>query len=327
MELSEKIKNTVCGSYENPDTWIYTHSDNGIYVHEVCFDSGKGGEEVKIMHATDLHFNYINEKDFDNEEVMLTIRHRFWNANGAAVISTKKIMEYGKNFDQTVITGDVLDYLSFGAMELMDKYVWDKDPNVLVSVGGHEFLYQMQTGVKDKTPLENRYKIVADFWRHDIYYTSKILKDKVMVIQLDNSQHKYWEHQVEKLENDINTARKNGYVVLIFQHDPLCTGNPEDTNVQAVREYDGEFYNFYEKSVGHDLSDEATAKMYALLTENADVIKGFFCGHLHSTYFTRVKGSYSDENGTVHEVYIPQYVLEGAVYDDYAGHIIEITVK
>lgn len=327
MELCEKVKNTVCGSHENPDTWIYKRSDNGIYVHEVCIDSGKGGNPVKIMHATDIHFNYVNEKDHENDEVMLTVRHRFWNANGASVIVAKKLMEYGKNFNRIVITGDVLDYLSYGAMELMDKYIWNKDPGVIVSVGGHEFVRQMQTSVNDKTPLEERYKIVADYWRHDIYYTSEIIDDKVMIVQLDNSRHKYIQQQVEKLESDILLARKNGYVMLVFQHEPICTGNPQDTNVQAVRVYDGEFYNFYDNCVGSASCDDVTAKAYALLTENADVIKGFFCGHLHSCYFTEIKGCYKDETGTLHKVIIPQYVLEGAVYDDYAGHITDITIK
>ena len=56
--------------------------------------------------------------------------------------------------------------------------------------------------------------------------------------------------------------------------------------------------------------------------EIKDVIKGFFCGHLHSGFYTKIKGS-SPERKTV---MIPQYIEEGLVYDDYAGHVLEITI-
>ena len=329
MNISPDGYTTVCGNPENPDTWLYIRNDNGIYVRGVEIDSGKGGEEVKILQFTDVHFNYVNEKDFDNEEVMGTIRHRFWNAGGASVIAVKKVMEYAKNFDQTVVTGDVLDYLTHGAMELMEKYIWDKDPEIMISLGSHDLTRQMQTGIKDKTSLESRYKIIENFWRHDVYYTSKILKDKVMIIQLDNNQHHYRDCQVSKLEADLEIARKNGYVVLIFQHDPLCTGYPEDAVKKALwaGEGAGDTRNYYDEAVGYNPEDEATKKIYGMLTGNADIIKGFFCGHRHGCYYMEVKGSYTDENGNVIEKNIPQYVLEAVVYDDYAGHVTEITIK
>lgn len=322
------MKKTVFGSPEKPETWIYK-AENGMFIHEIEIASNKPDTEpIRILDMADMHFNYANDADKDNEEIMDTIKYRMWNANGASVKVAKRVAEYSKNFDKTVICGDVLDYLSCGAMELMDKYVWDAIPGVIVPIGGHELTREMQTGKPDKEPLEARQKVVADFWRHDIYYYSEVLGEKVMLISLDNSCGKYWEHQIPKFEADIKKARENGYIILIFQHEPISTNNPADSNAETYCEQDGTNYDFYKLPIGGDFEDnEASKKMYALITGNADVIKGIFCGHLHSAYYTEVRGSYIDSDGNRKETVIPQHNMEGVVYDDYVGHIMEITVK
>lgn len=302
-------------------------NENGMYIRKVCVKSKKPGTRpIRILDFTDVHLNYTNEKDKDNAEVMYTKTCRHWNADGASVKALVKAMEHAKNFDKTIITGDVLDYLSYGAMELMDRYIWDKDSNVTVAIGGHELTRQMQTGRPDETTQESRLKILEDYWRHDIYYTSEVMGDKVMLVSMDNN-GRYWTHQVEKLRADIERAKKEELIILIFQHEAVSTGKPSDKCVKALIECDGAEYNFYDMMpFGTKAADGATKAVYRLITENADVIRGLFCGHYHSGYYTEVKASYTDENG-VHEAIIPQHVEEGLVYNDYAGHVLEITVE
>lgn len=330
--MANEKRTTIVGDPSDPQGWIYQKED-GMFVREARFQSRKPHTKpVRILHFTDVHLNWTNEQDLANEEVMYTKQCRKWNADGASVKALEKAMRYAEGFDQTVITGDVLDYLSCGAMELMDKYIWDKDPDVMVALGGHELTRQMQTGRPDMTALEDRQALLEAFWRHDMYYFSKVLGDKVMLIQLDNSCHKYWDHQVKKLAKDIGRARQNGWIVLIFQHEPISTGKPEDVDsICTLRESSGagNTRNFYCKyCVGHiGESDRPTREVYRLLTENADVVKGIFCGHSHSAYFMEVLGSYEDKDGNRHEAMIPQYVEEGLVYDNYVGHVMEITVE
>ena len=329
--VGEKVT-TICGSPDYLPGWIYQKED-GMFVRKAFFKSKKKGTTpIRILNFADVHLNYTNEEDLKSEEVMYTKGCRSWNADGASIPVLEKAMKYGENFDRIVITGDVMDYLTCGSMELMNQYIWDKDPNTIVSLGGHELTRQMQTGRPNMTTLEERQAVVEKFWRHDMYYFSEVLGDKVMIIQLDNSCHRYWDFQIEKLANDIFFARKNNYIILIFQHEGISTGKMEDANgVFAIRESDGagNNINFYNNHVvGHiGESDKATREVYKLLTENADVIKGFFCGHYHSAYYTEVKGSYLYENGERQEALIPQYAVEGLIYDDYVGHVMEITVE
>ena len=56
------------------------------------------------------------------------------------------------------------------------------------------------------------------------------------------------------------------------------------------------------------------------MTHNADVIRGIFCGHWHSDFYTEILAETPDGKKTV----IPQYVLTGNMYDK--GHALIITV-
>ncbi len=321
-----KIK-TVCGNPEIPQTWV-GQKENGMYFRKAFFKSSRPETApVRILSFADVHINYSNEQDIENDEIMLTLQHRVWNGGGISVRALKRAMEYGRNFDQIVVCGDVLDFLSYGAMELMDKYLWDAGPGTMVTLGNHEWTRQIQTGLEDRTPLQERYAILEKYWRHDIYYSSEIIGEKVMLIQMDNSRHCYWKLQSEKLSEDIKKARRNGYIILLFQHDALSTGKKEDSYVEAVIECDGDHYDFYTGAVGPHQKHKATTKIYEMITGNADVVKGVFCGHLHSGYYTEIKGSYKDKDGIRHRTSIPQYVMEGLVYNNYAGHVMEITVE
>lgn len=324
----ENNYDTICGAPMFPQTWIFCK--NGIMTQIAELESKKPNtEEVKILHFSDVHINLTNKDDEGNEEVMYTKQCRKFGANGSTIEPLKRLMKYGGNFDQIVITGDTLDYLTCGAMEAMQKNIWDKDPKCLVSLGNHDLMRQMETGLMDKTPLEERQKILEKAWKHDMYYVSKVLKDKVMVIVLDNGQEKYWDFQVEKLERDIKYARENNIIILVFQHNPICTGRSEDEVVKAFRTYDGDTRSFYSNTIGCPLRDEtqATKTVYRLLTENSDVIKGFFSGHYHSCFYTEIDALYFDENGNKHKTLLPQYTCVPIAYDNYAGHVIEITVK
>ena len=313
------------GDPSHPQTCIYRLLSSGVHFHEHIIDSGKGGEAIEIAQITDVHFNICNDLDRTDHESALTERCRKWLAGGVSKAGIQKAMEFASFADQTIITGDTLDYLSHGAMDMMDEYVWNKDETVLCALGGHELTKQMQTGGVNETSLESRLEILRGYWRHDMFYVSRVLGDKAMVIVLDNSMQKYTKYQIEKLKNDIALARENGYVALIFQHEPISTGREEDTAVEAYKVYDSSVRDFY-NLIGV-IGNDDTKELYKIITENADVIRGVYCGHMHSAFYTEIKGSYLNERGERVEKNIPQYLLEGNPYDNQCGHVMRITVK
>lgn len=321
----EKIP--VKGVEENSVYKIYRLKETGQVICETEIDAGLHGGRIEIAQITDIHFNYCNAADNADEEVLYTKTCRKWNAGGACAIAAQRAMQCASHFDQTIVTGDTLDYLSFGAMELMQKYIFDADPGVLCCLGGHELTKQMETGRKDRLPLEDRLAVLQKFWIHDVHYEAKLLQNKVLAVAIDNSQSHYLPGQAERLKKDIEIARQKGYILLLFQHEPIATNNPQDIACRAIwAQYKTE-YNFYKGEIccGNS-ANAADGEIYRLITENADVVKGIFCGHLHSVFYNEIQASYTDAQGR-HSAVIPQYTLTSNAYEDYQGLLMRIIVK
>lgn len=308
---------------------VYRMKYTGQYIFEIEIDSGLGGESVEIDQITDIHFNYVSISDEGDGEVMGTKKCRMWNKEGESVKSAIKAMDVAQYADQTVITGDVFDYLSHGCMMLTKKHVLDRDPDVLMTLGGHELTKQMQTGLPDETPIEERYGMLGEVWPHDMFYHSKVVCDKVIAVCLDNSLGKFLPCQQGKLEADIKKARDEGKIILAFMHEPVATRTHKGA-IPAFWEMEGAHKSFDfdgATTVGAKPdTDEATASVYALLTENADVVKGVFCGHRHSAFYTEISASYTDEKGK-HPLAIPQWVAPGNPYLGHVGMVTRIIVK
>ena len=328
QEYFSRQKIDIVGTSDDMNTYIYKLGDDGIMFREAVIDSGRGGDPVEILHSTDFHLNCLNARDcIEMRPCILSTREfRFAFRDGRTVPNTISTMALSKFFDQTVITGDTIDYITWGTFDLMDELIWKPYPETLVALGGHDITRVMQGKVADDTTLESRYDLVKENWRHDVHYVSKILGDKVRVVVLNNGQSRYFDHQVEKFEKELENARRDGHIILVFQHEQLCTHNKNEKNANPLRINDGSGNrNFCDNFMGCERSDEPTKRMYKLITENADIVKGVFCGHWHSDYYTEIIASYKDEHGNKVDTFIPQYVLTGNMYDK--GHALIITVK
>ena len=60
--------------------WTYSTDKNGVVVRDLTIHTGKGGKTVTVIQLSDLHFNYCNERDFEeaNPAVMSTYENRTW---------------------------------------------------------------------------------------------------------------------------------------------------------------------------------------------------------------------------------------------------------
>ena len=323
--MSEKV--VISGKADEPNTCLFKDVDSGIIYRRVYIDSITGGEEADVMQITDTHLNHINIKDFEekNPSVLSTLEYRRGFRGESTFDNLEKIMKLAPLFDKLIVTGDVIDYLTWGALELTEKYIYDQCPDALLAVGGHDITRVMQGRVADSDSLKSRYDVLKTIWRNDLYYHSEVLADKAMLVVLNNGEGKYYGFQIEKLKNDIQKAKKQNLVILLFQHEPLCTKNPKETDVTPLWEGDADAgRNFYEDYLGKEDDGSDTAKMYRLITENADVIRGIFCGHAHNEFYTEIVASYV-QDGIVKQTIIPQHVLQGVPYEE--GHMLIITIR
>ena len=316
------------GSGADPRRHIFRLENEGIMFRTAHFDTEKGGDPIEILHTTDLHLNCLDAVDcIERRPCILSTREfRLGFRDGSTVPNTVRTMALSKFFDQTVVTGDTLDYITHGTFDLTKRLVWDVCPDAFVTIGGHDITRVMQGKVSDPSSYESRIEWLRKFWPHDVYYSSKVVKDKVMCVALDNGVGKYFEEQATKLAADIEKARREGLVILIFEHEPLCTHNPEDHEIHPFLSYaaDGLTNSFDNDCIGKDGTSGATLAVYNLIRNNADVVRGVFCGHYHGDYITHILGSYTDEVGNKVEKTIPQYVLTANAYG--TGHVMKITV-
>ena len=183
----------------------------------------------------------------------------------------------------------------------------------------------MQGKVGDPTSYASRRQLLDNFWPHDITYVSRVLKNKVMAIVMDNGASRFWESQVAPFKADIQKARDNGLIVLVFVHEPLCTRNPKEADWPPIRRNDPYNYNYKDRFAGRPQSDAHTLAVYDTLVSNADIVKAVFCGHMHSDYYTEIIATYKDADGKTVDTVIPQYVHTGSIYDG-TGHVFRITV-
>jgi len=308
-------------------------ADSGVIVRRITLSLGVRST-TRIGYATDLHFNYCNERDFaQNDPVLMsTYKNRQWLKNGASLPNARRCLEYLSSTDQIVLGGDIMDYLSFGAMELMDREIWNKYPDIVSVVGGHELMHRCQGELPEAMSYEERLSLIQKFWHHDIFYYSRLVNNSVMLVLMLNDRSTFYPEQGEKLLCDIERARKEGYPILLFLHEPLRTFNPGEKalpieNVLSLGDPGGFPINYYDGIIdgklilGNDACSEETKSVLSIIRTNADIIRAVIAGHRHSDIYTEILATTPDGTPTV----IPQYICIGTPYDK--GHVAEIIVE
>ena len=311
---------TVHGSPKEPYSWLCRTRD-GIVIRQVWIDRDLQ-EPITIGHLTDLHFNYCDQVDFaQNDPVLMsTYQMRRFMANGASVANAERCLEYTAACDQVIITGDVLDYLSHGTLTLLEEVIWTPYPETLVTLGNHEPCIRMQGELPEVLTIEERYELLKAAWEphHDPIYTSRLIRDAVLVIQLDNSQMRYEPELLPLLQQDLQLAREMGYTVLLFQHVPLWSNNPMEKQLPASYYTGYPFIDLYTDGMGYGAKEgSATDQVYDLITANSDIIAGIFCGHEHGVFTSQILCP----DGSV----IPQYIQTGTCYNK--GHVLQINIQ
>lgn len=300
----------------------YKNMENNIVERTLVINTGWGGESINLVQMTDMHINYCNENDLKDPVLNSTYKNRTWLKNGESLPNIERCMETAKDADLIVLTGDVYDYYSEGVVEKTNDYIFKKYKNVVGAIGNHEPIRRVQGTVPETKSYDELRRLVSDSWCNDIAYDSYVLKNKAMIILLDNSSDHFLQEQVNRFKGDLQKARANGYIVLLFYHIPLNTGNSKYNNTKTSYQNDGEYADFYdyEYHVG-PASTGVDKTIYDLICNNADVIKGCFCGHYHSDFYTEIEAKMPNGTKTI----IPQYILTGVAYDK--GHLLRITIN
>lgn len=330
----------------------YVVNSNGLTLLEITLDSGKKFDRpVEIITWGDNHFKAINDTDRNNVEIMYANRRRGRaNPIDRATQSAQTLMEFAPFFDQSVVLGDNIDFFCHGGLEVWRDLILSGDPKLLAAVGYHDYVtYTISGRPRDEFDINAARKYIEKFYRNDTVYTSAPVAGKVLAVVLDNSRNgQYYKEDkiAEKLAADIARARKEGWIILIFQHESLYLNTyprTKDGSYDAAKDAElctrhgflldehhrnkvihytrsGSFFNGRENNAFSQV--QGTKAVYRLITENADIIRGVFHGHVHACYASKIQARNADGS----PAFIPQYSVHGSVFYDH-GFAIRIIVR
>ena len=142
------------------------------------------------------------------------------------------------------------------------------------------------------------------------------------IAALRNNAHSY-NSQMEML--DYNALKISADKTISKPLNPKATGYDLFLAAQVVKGYSVglpsvEEIGFYYPGKDSFLMN-GYKEIYQLITNNADIIAGGFCGHTHNDFYTEIKAKTASGEETV----IPQYILIGVPYGK--GHALKITVE
>lgn len=322
---SEKVR-VINGSPEDTDTYVYSYG-GAPNIREIYLTSNKPEtEDVHIVEFNDIHFGYFNELDEleQNPALMSTKEHRGWMKNGTSKPSARSSMRYSRYADLTVLNGDILDFMSHGAKQLTIENLFRLDNDVFAVLGNHESALRVEGKVADNMKYEDKFEFLQEFWPVDALYHSTVLKDKVLCVGMENGISYYTAEQVARLKEDIELARRNNYIVLIFNHQPIASRNPDEEALVSIN--GKETKNIATDPIcreGYNI--EASAEMYDLITSNADVIKALFVAHNHVNMISKIPATYTDKDENVVETFITQHINTSNAFDQ-NGNVMRIIV-
>lgn len=310
---------------------FYKLLESGQTVCEIELDLGVGEDAVEIAQITDCHVNSINGRDLKDPETPYTYKCRTAFRDRRTVAETVSALAACEYSDATVVTGDILDYMTISALDDVRTLFVEKYPDIMMTLGWHDMTKQMQTKRPNLISDEERIAILQQIWPHDIHYYSRDLGKRVTVICLGMTIIAYSKDFSEQLLADIKRSREENRYILIFQHEPLATRLEKDREVTpSFTRTDGYgvLRNFCDgdRMIAGSLDTNAqNLKIYDIIRSNADVIKGIFAGHYHNQFYTEIPAWY-ERDGVRVECSIPQHVAHIVLAKD-RGYLVRIKVK
>ena len=226
---------------------------------------------VRILQMTDVHLSLADDRDGESmKEHAAQRRREFCKEAGYPerdpIGYLEEAMEYSKNFDCTVITGDVIDFISHANCETAKQLLAGKD--YLFCAGNHEFCPKV--GKPDS--FERKERIlgeIQDIFRGDMIFESRIVGG-VNIIAIDNGYYTWTEAQLQKLKFEV--AR--GLPCVLFCHVPLTVAHmrhePSHKDLGVSEEY---------KQFILSVTDYIV---------NEPMIKAVFSGHNHITSVSEI---------------------------------------
>ncbi|MBQ2273036.1 MAG: metallophosphoesterase [Clostridia bacterium] len=250
---------------------------------------------IRILHLTDVHIALTYEEEGEMLNALSNRRRDvfFREANFPErdpVGYLEEAMEYSKNFDCTVITGDVLDLVFEKSKDVVKKILAGKD--YMFCAGNHEYCKRGTPETFQSQPLLR--KEVQPCFRGNMTFESRIVGG-VNIIAADNG-FVMWDKKMLPL---LKAEVAKGLPILLFCHCPL-------TDPMRSLEYD------HDKLIAAGATEEEIAASVEIINYIAEepLFKAFFAGHGHFTTTFSLNGKPSHMLGGLFKGIVGEIVID-----------------
>lgn len=239
-----------------------------------------GGEPFELVHATDTHFSYGDERDGEKKikhakgrNDVFGCQQELWIAYAEA---TARALQA-----PIVHTGDLIDFVSMANLDRAKRF-FDENDVALVTAGNHEFAIYVGDGEKEDAAYRDRsLALVQSYYPNDIRFYARELKG-VNLVGIDNGYYRFEPWQLERLKAEAG----KGMPILLFLHNPLytpelfraLTKNQPCAFLAGVPDELTANYPPDRREQQH--ADETTLESMAYIRA-CPQIKAIFAGHLH----------------------------------------------
>jgi len=266
---------------------------NNLVPNKIHFHFGLE-KPVRILHLTDVHLSLSDER---NKEDMIPYaagrRNTFFQEGNCPerdpVGFLEEAMEYSKDFDCTVFTGDVVDFNTYKNYDVAKEILAGKD--YMFCAGNHEFT--PKPGIDSYDLKRDSTDYIQSHFRGDMFFESRLVGG-VNIVAADNGYTTWTEKQYEQLKAEV----AKGYPILLFTHVPI---HPD-----LLKK---EWYGDRPIKLGGTQEDIDTSVKVMEYLAQEPLFKGFCGGHWHVNSFIDYVGK-------------PCYVVGGL----FKGIVGEITV-
>lgn len=235
---------------------------------------------VRILHLTDVHIMKVYEDESEAHQKFAAWRIPVFEVPGSSPSRLlEEALDYGKDFDCTVVTGDVVDCVSKANYDEMRRIFAGND--CMFTLGSHEYIQMHRHAERTHEHRDSKQEMweeLQSIFPGDIGFDSRIVGG-VNIITADNASFAWTQDQYDRFREEV----AKGYPILIFTHTPMQMPSGDKMVDTASCHGHMRKYGYSEEEIR--LSNEVTDYL-----ANEPLVRGYFAGHCHLVFDAPYRG-------------------------------------
>ncbi|MBR1867281.1 MAG: metallophosphoesterase [Clostridia bacterium] len=250
-------------------------------IGKIILKSGSVSKRTKVVQISDSHLIVADKNDGDlykiEKERKLFFERESLARTGEVRYAEEELseaVEYSKNADLTVFTGDIVEFATETNVNRMMEY-FDRCGDYLYTFGNHDYLIWWNSGETAESQYEKNSGMFKKRIKNDLSFAVKKVNGVNMVV-MDNSRFQFDESQYENLKRVLSEDDD----AILFMHIPLYHPDIDKIGQKKVGQIADACGGDYDLLSPH-APDATTKKTIELIKQNHRKVLAIMTGHNH----------------------------------------------